>query len=161
MNKNQYLQFVSDECRKLDNEFFDKKVIPIPWQTLIYETLEEDKEEHEQIYKFNRKQRGYWANIEKEQGMINTYRDPNVMIVKYLVWYGKIYLPSFKCNLKHLPQLDSRSMHEALSHGYLTMIAGDLQYYAVNIIEKAAEKYNIGDLAQYDFRNYIGTRIWK
>lgn len=165
MTKDQYLQFVSQEQRRCDNAFFDRQIIQIPWQQIIYETLEEDRWEHEQLYKFNKSQRGYWGNIEQQQGCLNTYRDKNVMIVNYLVWYGKIYLPSFRCDLNRLPQLDSCSMHEALSHGYLTMIAGNLQFYAANIIEQAGSKQRAWIdkklCADYDFRNQIGIGIWK
>ena len=163
MTKEQYLQLVREHQEICDKAFWTKQIIPIPWQTLIYETLEEDKEEHEQFYKFNRNQRMYWANIEKIQGVVNTYRDKNIMVVNYLVWYGKIYLPSFQCDLSRLPQLDSRSMHEALSHGYLTQIAEPLQFYAANIIEneEAKFRYGIRGLEQYDFRNHIGKTLWK
>lgn len=140
MTKAQYLAFVCQEQRRCDDAFFNKQIIPIPWHRLTYETLEEDKKEHELLYKFNQYQRQYWANIIKGQGLLNIYSDPNILAVDYLIWYGKIYLPSFKCNLNNLPQLDSFSMHKALSGGYLTMIAGNLQYYAVNVIENASEK---------------------
>ena len=165
MTIEQYIQFVRQDQKRCDEAFFNGDTIPIPWQQLVYETLDDDLEEHPNIFWFNKRQRQSWTYVEKSQGCLNTFRDQNVMIVNYLVWYGKIYVPSFRCDLNRLPQLDSSSMHEALSLGYLTMIAGNYQRYVVDVIKRVSEEYSkdLGKikLADYDFRNQIGKTLWK
>lgn len=171
MTVQEYANLVTYNKFIFDHAFFNKYVLLVEWKTAVYELQgsEADELEHPEFYEFNRKMYNEWMKIGPEPSWrpyIQMVQDKKMLIIHYLVYYGKVYLPTRPLDLRNLPELNSRTVDTALRKGWISPIADKMQRKAVEILWETKQVHEQNLLLpewmkQYDFRNHIGSKIWK